>query len=358
MILCNIEGARTTETDRMIRYVLMGGEMMKGEKYAAVSIVQDAAVGSAVRKAIDFLGGIGNFVHPQDRVVIKPNLVFAVPPFTGFTTDPPVIQAIVELCQSVNPSEVTIAEGSGGIDTHLSFLSCGYTKLVQKYDVKLVDLNSSPTTKVEVPKGVAVTELDIPNLVLECDVLINVPKLKLYRRASEDREWVSLAVKNPLGAIPGRGGLSSTRPSGMAVEYSREFWVPGGEYYHPMYRQWWSPRGERKRIHANLAHGLADVNMVIKPTLNILDAFIVSNDINMTTTRAEKPFPLNTIIASRDPLALDCIAVKIGAIDPLDVEYLKTAAERGIGESDYNKIQLMGTPLERITKVWESHCPS
>ena len=313
-----------------------------------------AEVESAVEKSIKLLGGIEKFVHPQDKVVIKPNLVFALPPFTGFTTDPPVIQAIVELCQTMNPSEVTIAEGSGGIDTHLAFLSCGYTELVQRYGVRLVDLNTSPTTRVKVPNGIAVKELDIPNLILECDVLINVPKLKLFKRTPESRAWASLAVKNLLGAVPGKGEYSSTRPSGMAVESSREFWEPNGEFFHPMYRQWWSPRGERKRIHANLAHGLVDVNMVIKPTLNIIDAFIVSNDIHMTTTSAEKPFALNTILASRDPLALDCIATTIGGLNPLDIIYLKHAADRGIGESDFNKIRVQGTPLKKIVKAWES----
>ena len=332
--------------------------MMKDEKFAVVSIFQDSEVGIAVRKAIDFLGGIENFVHPQEKVVIKPNLVFAVPPHTGFTTDPPVIKAIIELCQKINPSEIIIAEGSGGIDSHISFLSCGYGELVRQYDVKLVDLNTSPTTRVEVPNGVTVKALDIPDIIRDCDVLINVPKLKLYKPTLDGRDWVSLAVKNLLGAIPGRGGLSSTRPKGMAVEYSREFWKPGGEYFHPMYRQWWSPRGERKRIHANLAHGLADVNMIVKSALNILDAFLVSNDINMTTTQAEKAFPLNTILASREPSALDCVAVKIGGIDPFNVEILKIAAERGVGESDESKIQLVGTSLEKIVKTWSFHYPS
>jgi uncharacterized protein (DUF362 family) len=342
----------------MISYHLKEGARMKDEKLAVVSIVQDAEVGIAVQKAIDFLGGIENFVHPHDKVVIKPNLVFAVPPFTGFTTDPPVIRAIIEFCQKMDPSEIIIAEGSGGIDTHISFLSCGYGKLLQQYDVKLVDLNTSPSTTIDTPNGVAVKALDIPDVIRECDVLINVPKLKLYKPTPDGRDWVSLAVKNLLGAIPGRGGLSSTRPEGMAVEYSREFWEPGGEYFHPMYRQWWSPRGERKRIHASLAHGLADLNMVIKPALNVLDAVLVSNDVNMTTTQAKKAFPLNAILASRDPLALDCIAVKIGGIDPFNVEILKIAAERGVGESDINKIQLVGTSLEKIVKVWRSHYPS
>ncbi len=325
-----------------------------GEKMVEVSIVQDAKVEIAVRKAIDLLGGIEQFVTPRDRVVIKPNLVFAMRPFTGFTTDPTVIQAIVEQCQRMNPSEIVIAEGSGGIDTPLAFLSCGYTELLKDYGVKLVDLNTAPSTTVKVPNGVGVKKLEIPNLILESEVLINVPKLKLYRQIPGQRTWVSLAVKNLLGAVPGKGAYSSTRPSGMAVECSREFWASDGDYYHPMYKQWWRPGGQRKHIHANLAQALVDVNTIIKPALHIMDAFIVSDDINMTTTKAEKPFALNTILASRDSVALDCIATKISGVNPFDTPYLKHAAEREIGQADYDKIQVLGTPLETITRTWKN----
>jgi uncharacterized protein (DUF362 family) len=254
----------------------------------------------------------------------------------------------------VNPSEVTIAEGSGGIDTKLAFRISGYVELAEKYGVKLVDLNESPTTKVVVPDSLSVQELLVPRIILDCDVLINVPKLKLYRRVPGRSEWASLSVKNLLGALPGQGGYSNTRPPGFSVQLSREFLTTEGKYFHSEYRQWWSPSGEKRRIHKNLAQGLADVNMMIKPALNVIDAVIVSNDVDMTETTGMEPLELNTILASRDPLALDCIAARIGGLDPFSISYLKHAAERGVGESDYKKIQLLGTPLATIIKTWET----
>ncbi len=315
---------------------------------AIVSIVQSDSIRTAVEESIRLLGGIESFVHPHDKVVIKPNLVFGLPPFTGFTTDPPIVRAIIDLCQSMNPSEMTIAEGSGGSDTNLAFRISGDIELAKKYGVNLVDLNESPTTRVLVPNGQCVQELQVPRIILECDVLINVPKLKLYPRVPGREDWASLAVKNLLGAFPGKGEYSQTRPSGFSAPLSREFLTSEGKYFHPTYRQWWSPRGEKKRIHANLAQGLVDVNMVIKPALNVIDAIIVSNDVDMTRTRGKAPFELNTVLASRDPLALDCIAARIAGLDPFDISYLKHAAERGVGESDYNRIQVVGTPLKEI----------
>lgn len=319
-----------------------------------VSIVQNDSIRTAVEESIRLLGGIESFVQPKDKVVIKPNLVFGLPPFTGFTTDPPIVQAIIELCQCVSPSEVIIAEGSGGIDTKLAFRISGYVELAEKYGVKLVDLNENPTTKVAVPDGQSVQELRVPKVVLDCDVLINVPKLKLYKRVPGRSEWASLAVKNLMGALPGKGEYSHDRPPGFSVQLSREFLTAEGKYFHSDYRQWWSPSGEKKRIHGNLAQGLVDVNMVIKPALNVIDAVIVSNDVNMTDTTGMDPFELNTILASRDALALDCIAARIAGLSPINISYLKHAIERRIGESDYNRIQIRGTPLDVIIETWET----
>lgn len=318
-----------------------------------VAIAQNKSSSIAVHEAIHHLGGIESFVKAEDKVVIKPNLVFGIRPFTGFTTDPPVVQAIVRLCKSMSPSEIIIAEGSGGIGTHQAYRMSGYVELAELHGLKLVDLNESPTKRVEVPEGKIVRELDVPNVILDCDVLINVPKLKLYKRISERKDWMSVAVKNLLGALPGKGEYSPLSTSGMSVELSREFWVAEGRFYHPSYRQWWSPRGEKQRIHKNLAQGLVDVNTVIKPTLNVVDGMTVSNDVNITHASGETPLELNTVLASSDPVALDFISALIAGFDPLEISYLRAAAERSIGESDYNMIQVLGTPLEDVTKSWK-----
>jgi uncharacterized protein (DUF362 family) len=314
---------------------------------SVVSIVQNVDVELAVKEAINLVGGIESFVHPHDKVVIKPNLVFALPSDTGLTTDPRVVQAIVELCRRVNPSDVIIAEGSGGTDTKMAFERCGYSELARRYDVKLVDLNKSQTTMVDVPDGKALKVLRVPNVILESDVLINVPKLKLY-----ERNWASLSIKNLLGAVPGKGEYSQIPSSEFPLKLSREFWTPEGKFFLPHHKQWWGPRGEKKRVHTDFAEGIVDLNTVIKPSLTVIDGIIVCKNSDMRNPNP-KTLELNTILAGRDPLALDCIATKIGGLNPLDIPYLKRAAERGIGESDYSRIQVVGTPLYKIARAWE-----
>ncbi len=323
---------------------------------AVVSVVQNADPGLAVQEAVSLVGGIESFVRPNDKVVIKPNVVFALPSDTGFTTDPRVVQAIVELCRRVNPSDVIVAEGSGGADTKLAFERCGYSELARRYDVKLVDLNESQTTMVDVPDGKAFQELRVPNVILESDVLINVPKLKLYekRLCHRSSDWASLSLKNLVGAVPGKAELSRTPSPETPHKLSREFWTPEGKFFLPHHRQWWGPKGEKKRVHTDLAEGIVDLNTVIQPSLTVIDGIVVPTNPDIALTEGEKPLELNTILAGRDPLALDCIATKIGGLNPLDIPYLKRASERGLGESDYNRIQVVGTPLNNTATAWET----
>lgn len=313
-----------------------------------MSVVQNADVELTVQEAISLVGGIESFVRPHDKVIIKPNLVTALPSDTGLTTDPRVVQAIIELCRRVNPSDVTIAEGSGGADTKMAFERCGYSELARRYDVKLVDLNESQTTMVDVPDGRALQQLRVPNIILESDVLINVPKLKLYKR-----NWVSLSIKNLLGAVPGRVEYSRIPSPEFPLKFSREWWMPKGKFFLPHHRQWGGPRGEKKRVHTDLAEGLVDLSTVIRPSLNVIDGIIVCRDPDILDPDPET-LELNTILASRDPLALDFIATKISGLNPLDISHLKRAAERGLGESDYNRIQVVGTPLHKIVRAWET----
>lgn len=308
---------------------------------AIVSVIQNEDVKLAVQKVISLLGGIERFIRPQDKVIIKPNLVVDLPSDTGVTTDPRVVQAIVELCKRVNPSKITIAEGSGGVDTKIAFERCGYSELAERYNVKLLDLNESPTRLVNVPNGKALDVLEIPDIILESDVLINVPKLKLY-----SLPWASLSVKNLLGTVPGKGEYSRTSSPEFPIKLSAEYLTSEGK------GPWFGPRGEKQRVHTKFDEGIVDLNTVIQPALTVIDGIIAGYGKKFAT--GAEPLELNTILASRDSLALDYIATKIGGLNPLEISYLKHAAERGIGESDYNQIQVVGTPLDKIVKAWEN----
>lgn len=318
------------------------------EKVAKVSVIQNDNVEIAVREAVSHIGGIESIVKPGDKVVIKPNLVTAMPSEAGMTTDPLVVQAVIELCMSMNPSSIIIAEGSATADTDMAFEKAGYLELSSKYEIELIDLNDSPTTTTKIPDGICLQSIEIPNVILESDVLINVPKLKLYRA-----NWVSLAVKNLVGLVNDQGFFTDEVVSKFSLEVSPELWKPDGKWYMPHHKKYFNPKGEKKKIHEELNESIVDLASVIKPNLNVIDGMMPCRDPDITYYDPE-PVQLNTILAGTDYMAVDCVGLQIMGRSPLDIPYLKPAVERGIGESDLSQIKVVGSPLDQIIKQWNA----
>ncbi|MHA2045259.1 MAG: DUF362 domain-containing protein [Candidatus Thorarchaeota archaeon] len=313
-----------------------------------VSVVQNENVRLAVHEAIKLVGGIESVVNHGDTIVIKPNLVTAMPSERGMTTDPFVVKAVIDLCMSMRTSTITIAEGSATCNTKLAFEKAGYYDIIKEYNIKFVDLNTAKTRTVEIPEGKGIKSLEIPTIILESNVLINIPKLKLYRQ-----KWASLTVKNLVGVVNAEGFFTDEKVSKFSLEVSPELWKPDGKGYMPHHGKYFNPRGEKEKIHENLNESIVDLASVVRPSLNVIDGMMICRDPDLTHYNPEI-LQLNTVLASTDYMAIDSVALQIAGRTPFEIPYLKSAVERGIGESDVSKIQVVGTPIEQITKEWNT----
>ena len=65
-----------------------------------------------VRNVFEEAGGMRRFVSRGDVVVIKPNISWARPVHLGATTNPEVLQAVIELCQEAGAKKVRIADNT------------------------------------------------------------------------------------------------------------------------------------------------------------------------------------------------------------------------------------------------------
>ena len=65
-----------------------------------------------VRNVFDAAGGMSQFVSKGDVVVIKPNISWARPVHLGATTNPEVLQGVIELCQEAGAGKVRIADNT------------------------------------------------------------------------------------------------------------------------------------------------------------------------------------------------------------------------------------------------------
>jgi uncharacterized protein (DUF362 family) len=57
-------------------------------------------VKEAVQKGIALLGGAGVFAQPNEKILLKPNWIMAVPPERCATTHPAVFKAVAEIFQT------------------------------------------------------------------------------------------------------------------------------------------------------------------------------------------------------------------------------------------------------------------
>ena len=56
------------------------------------------------------------------------------------------------------------------------------------------------------------------------------------------------------------------------------------------------------------------------------------------------PYQKDVILASGDQVAIDAVAAKIMGFDPMSIRYIRHATERGLGEGDPRKIEIVGEP--------------
>src|SRR5436305_15118468 len=91
------------------------------------------------------MGGMANIVKPGNKVLIKINTVIPVPANAGFTTDPRMLEALIELVKEQNPSRIQIGERCAmGADTMKAMIECGIAEVADRTGVELCSFEHVP----------------------------------------------------------------------------------------------------------------------------------------------------------------------------------------------------------------------
>ena len=78
-----------------------------------VSTYEQAEVDAAVRAGIGLLGGIGRFVKPDEKILLKPNLLSGALPQKAITTHPAVFAAVVSLLREEGYGHLSYGDSPG-----------------------------------------------------------------------------------------------------------------------------------------------------------------------------------------------------------------------------------------------------
>jgi uncharacterized protein (DUF362 family) len=243
-------------------------------------------------------------------VVIKPNLVVPQPSTSGATTDPQVVQAIVDLCLAAGATEILIVEaplpGKGPY-----WGPCGYAAIFTKSaypQVQLVNLVSGTYVLTPVPGGgYAYQEMWVPSLVMQPNTFfVSAGKLKTHVDAV-----ATLTMKNLVG---------------LASETAYAQPVASGFPRHDLHER-------------GIDLSIMDLNLV-RP----VDFAVIDGVWGMEGQGPISGTPVNTnvVLAGLNPVAVDRVALNVMELPQDSVTYLGYAAKAGLGPANTSTVTLLG----------------
>ena len=161
----------------------------------------------AVKKSVDLIGGIENFVKSGQKVLLKPNLLKEAKPEQAVTTHPEFIRAVIRLVKK-QTNNIFIGDSPGGlVRAQTVYKSCGIEKVANEEKVQLVQFNSI-VKKDNIP---------FAKILDEVDVLISMPKFKTHNLAV-----ITAAIKNVFGLIPGLYKVHAHKQAPNFIKFAGE----------------------------------------------------------------------------------------------------------------------------------------
>jgi len=275
------------------------------EGNADIGVAVGTNIQAAVRSAVASVGGIGAFVKKGARVGIKPNLSFASPVNRAATTNPATVKAVMDLCFEAGAKQVVVLDHPLQ-DAAIIGDKAEVAAVVKETKNAILVLPTTENLYKEtvIPKGKEMKSTKVVRILDEIDVLINLPVAKSHSAC-----FISLGIKGNLGLVWDR----------IAYHNSGDF-----------------------------DQSVADLATIIKADLTIVDA------IRALTTRGPqgpgKVVELNTIVAGRDPVAVDSYAVTLTPWNNREakgrnIKHLVFASEMGLGELDPSKLNVVKKTL-------------
>ncbi|MBX3208046.1 MAG: DUF362 domain-containing protein [Labilithrix sp.] len=241
-------------------------------------------------------------LSPAGRTLVKPNLVCAGEPFAHAYTRPEIVEAVLGALKDAERPDAPMTELAVGercaitIPTRFVFREAGYDAMLERTGAKRYCFEEVP--QVEIPlthEGRLRDYLFTPEPVAKADFFVNCPKFKAHPWTT-----VTFSMKNYIGIQDDRHRLI--------------------DHDHALNRK------------------VADLQYIVQPQLIVIDAIIAGEGRMLTPI----PRNMNLVIVGNNQVAIDSVACQIIGLDPLSVEHIRLAHERGFGPTSLERITLGG----------------
>ena len=263
-----------------------------------------------IRALVEQMGGMGRFVRPGERIVLKANLLRAAPPESAICTHPAVVEAVAKLVKEAGGTPVICDSPGGALHKEAVlrslFEKTGMAAVAAAAGAEL-SMDSSTRT-VSLPEGKVLRQAEIITPVAEADGVIDLCKMKTHVLMS-----MTGAVKNLFGVIPGlsKVGYHATHPD-----------------------------------HATFADVLLDLTGYVKPRLSLMDGILAMEGDGPGSSGT--PRQAGLLLAAANPLALDTAAGAIMNLPRQDNPVLLAAERRGLTPCRMEDVELIGGTVEEL----------
>jgi uncharacterized protein (DUF362 family) len=277
------------------------GKARETPEIADVAVVTGADAGAMTAKAVELVGGMGRFVTRGAKVALLPNVQSKNP---GTFTKPEILRSVVRMCREAGAKEITCLS----LLTPQHWAGAGLDKIVQEEGIGLKIVADDPANfrTVKVEGGAALEDLSVVKDLFDHDLFISLPITKDH------------AGNRFTGTLKNLMGLNSRTHN--RAKFHKPNWQTDPEAI------------------AHLDTCIVDLNLPLKPALNIVDATeIIRTNGPMGPGELIKP---GKIVAGVDRVAVDAYCAGILGLKAADIISIRLAGERKLGRIDLAQVKV------------------
>ncbi len=265
---------------------------------------EETAVTEAVAAGIALLGGASAFVGPEERVLLKPNVLVGEDPQKLVSPHPLVVRAVAKVLRE-RTARLTYGDSPGFGKPEAGLRKSGITAAVQDLGAMPADFTNG--REVSFPDSPYTKRFRLAEGALAADALVSISKLKSHQLMR-----MTGAVKNQFGCVPGMSKASFHLKLQDAADFGRM---------------------------------LAALTLCLKPRLYVMDGITAMQG---NGPRSGDPSPMRVLLFSADPVALDAVMCRLVALDPSLLPTNPPGREWGLGTYRDDEIELLGDALKPL----------
>ncbi len=240
-----------------------------------------------------------------DTVLVKPNLITSHTYETGITTDPMVIEAVINMVHELGKKAIVVETDGGITSPDEAIHTTGMMEVIERLGAEYVNMRKlKDKVELVVDEPRKVKKFKVARMATE-NAIITVPTMKTLHHTS-----ITMGFKNMFGMLTTRKKFLMHRHGMNNVVY--------------------------------------DICKTLPPTLSVIDGFYGKSG---KGPWQGEPVKMDTIIASVDPVAADATAARCIGIDPETIDHVRWLHEAGIGE--ITDIEVVGDGIEAVYQKWD-----